>query len=138
MDDQIPFHPHVQAVLAAIRQLSPDARRRLQRRLRVSGLLVQDELLTDQNRLRVAPALGERPPGDNARPARAGRGPALPRKTCMTNHPHAPAAPSAAGRQANTGDRAETATAEPAHYESPIRGKVVVGGPGGRPMPIPM
>ena len=54
MDDQIPFHPHVQAVLAAIRQLSPDARRRLQRRLRVSGLLVQDELLTDQNRLRVA------------------------------------------------------------------------------------
>ncbi|MEZ4718251.1 MAG: hypothetical protein R2851_19490 [Caldilineaceae bacterium] len=46
----------------------------MQRRLRVSGLLVQDELLTDQNRLRVARRWAKRPPGDNGGGARgAGR-----------------------------------------------------------------
>ena len=134
MDDQIPFHPHVQAVLAAIRQLSPDARRRLQRRLRVSGLLVQDELLTDQNRLRVAPALGEAAARrQRAAGARGTRARVATEDVRDEPSPTpSPTAPSAAGRQANTGDRAETAPAEPAHYESPIRGKVVVGGLGGQ------
>lgn len=46
------------AILASIQQLSPGERRLLQRRLYASGLLEPDELLTDQDRLAVAPALG--------------------------------------------------------------------------------
>jgi ribonuclease HI len=46
------------ALAEAIQQLSPGQRRRLLRRLRTSGLLDQDELLTDREPLRVAPALG--------------------------------------------------------------------------------
>jgi ribonuclease HI len=42
----------------AIQQLSPAQRRRLLRRLRTSGLLDSDEVLTDRSRLQVAPALG--------------------------------------------------------------------------------
>lgn len=47
------------AILDAIEQLSPAQRRQLQRRLYVSGLFVPETLLTDQQRLQVAPALGE-------------------------------------------------------------------------------
>lgn len=46
------------ALAEAIQQLTPGQRRRLLRRLRASGLLDSDELLTDRERLRVAPALG--------------------------------------------------------------------------------
>jgi ribonuclease HI len=42
----------------AIQQLTPGERRCLLRRLRTSGLLDSDELLTDRDRLRIAPALG--------------------------------------------------------------------------------
>lgn len=46
------------ALAEAIQQLSPAQRRRLLRRLRTSGLLDSDEVLTDRERLQVAPALG--------------------------------------------------------------------------------
>ncbi len=46
------------ALVEAVQLLTPDQRRRLVRRLRTSGLLDTDELLTDRERLRIAPALG--------------------------------------------------------------------------------
>ena len=46
------------ALAEAIQQLTPGQRRRLLRRLRTSGLLDSDEVLTDRDPLRVAPALG--------------------------------------------------------------------------------
>lgn len=45
-------------IVEVIRSLTPEQRRRLQRRLRVSGLFVQEEYVADRDRLRVAPALG--------------------------------------------------------------------------------
>ena len=42
-----------------IQALSPNERRQLLRRLQASGLVDPDELLTDQRRLDIAPALGE-------------------------------------------------------------------------------
>ena len=45
-------------ILVAIQALSPSQRRRLLRRLGASGLLDPEDLLTDQHRLDVAPALG--------------------------------------------------------------------------------
>ena len=48
----------IETIISLIRTLSPEARRRLQQRLRVSGLLVSEDLITDQDRLEVAPALG--------------------------------------------------------------------------------
>ena len=47
------------AIFLAIQRLSPGDRRRLQRRLSISGLLDPDEILTDQHPLDVAPALGK-------------------------------------------------------------------------------
>ena len=46
------------AIIDAIEQLTPTQRRQLQRRLYASGLFVPETLLTDQNRLASAPALG--------------------------------------------------------------------------------
>jgi len=58
-------HPNIEneeatlnALAEAIQQLTPAQRRRLLRRLRTSGLLDSDEVLTDRERLQVAPALG--------------------------------------------------------------------------------
>ena len=52
-----PTEAKLLGILEAIRSLTPPQRRRLMRRLRVSGLLASDEYLSDRNRLRVAPAL---------------------------------------------------------------------------------
>lgn len=52
-----PTEAKLLGILEAIRSLTPPQRRRLMRRLRVSGLMVSDEYLSDRNRLRVAPAL---------------------------------------------------------------------------------
>ncbi|MDQ3250229.1 MAG: ribonuclease HI family protein, partial [Chloroflexota bacterium] len=51
--------PSIVDIIEAIRHLTPAQRRQLQRRLRVSGLLLPETLLTDQQRLSVAPALGQ-------------------------------------------------------------------------------
>jgi ribonuclease HI len=53
-----PNPPSIDAIVAAIQLLSPEERRRLQRRLRISGLLVPEAAITDQQKLRIAPALG--------------------------------------------------------------------------------
>jgi ribonuclease HI len=130
MDEQGPFHPHVQAVLAAIRQLTLVERRRLQRRLRVSGLLVQDELLTDQNRLHIAPALGEagmrRVRARGAPRARTTTSPPAPAEAFVpASTPVAPA-PS----QPSTSPSSQPpAPPEPETYRSSVSGKVVIGGP---------
>lgn len=52
--------PSLASIFEAIEQLAPEDRRRLARRLRASGLAASDELLTDRNRLQIAPALGLR------------------------------------------------------------------------------
>ena len=48
----------INAIIAAIAQLPPEQRRRLQRRLRAAGIFEAEELLTDQRKLEAAPALG--------------------------------------------------------------------------------
>ncbi len=48
----------INELIEAIRDLAPGQRRQLQKRLRASGLFVPETLLTDQNPLAVAPALG--------------------------------------------------------------------------------
>lgn len=136
MSEHIPFHPRVQAVIAAIRQLSPENRRRLQRRLRVSGLWVQDELVTDQNRLQIAPALGKKvdhwrravgsaAPPQHTQPVPAAAAPAS--STNVSVSASTPANPAA--------DPQEQAT--PADYRSAVRSKVVVGAPGDTPAADP-
>jgi len=87
-------------IVAAIRELSPAQRRTLLRRLRASGLLEPQELLSDQNRLRVAPALGRRA---------AANGPAHLRPTNGSAPPAAQVGP------------VDTET-----YHSPVRGKMFV------------
>ena len=49
-------------IIEAIEGLTPAQRRQLQRRLYASGLFVPETLASDQNRLAVAPALGEKTP----------------------------------------------------------------------------
>lgn len=48
----------VDAIVDAVAQLTPGQRRQLQRRLQLNGLFVPETLLTDQQRLTSAPALG--------------------------------------------------------------------------------
>lgn len=98
--------PSLASIFAAIEQLTPGDRRRLARRLRVSGLAAPDELLTDRNRLQIAPALGLRY-----------------RKLLRRVAPR-----SAPSRFVPPERPAETpALDEP--YRSPVSGKVVVGAP---------
>jgi ribonuclease HI len=52
----------IDAIVEAVQQLTPAQRRQLQRRLRVSGLFVPEISVADQQRLRLAPALGLGPP----------------------------------------------------------------------------
>ncbi len=48
----------IETIVALVEELTPTERRLLARRLRVSGLLPATEMVTDQNRLGAAPALG--------------------------------------------------------------------------------
>lgn len=89
--------PSIEAIIAAIQLLSPAERRQLQRRLRVSGLFVPEDAITDQDRLRVAPAIG-------VEQVRALTTPASPAPTPPT---------------------ASTPSANP--YRTPVSGKVVIG-----------
>jgi ribonuclease HI len=104
------------ALAEAIQQLSPEQRRRLLRRLRTSGVLENDELLTDRQRLRVAPALGmqaqrrTRRAGQKSRPAGPNLIPANPPRE-VSPHEAPPTA----------------AKSEP--YRSAVSGKVVKGAP---------
>ncbi len=102
------------AIVALIQQLSVDERRQLQRRLRVSGLLLPETSITDQNRLSVAPALAARirflSRPSSAPPPAATAAPPLPEKS----------------------KRLSLKLASPEQHDaahSPISGKVVVGSP---------
>jgi len=96
-------------IIAAVQALSPGQRRQLYKRLRVGGLLNEDELWTDAGRLSVAPALGRR--RAQWQPSHTGPSPRV----------LAPAPPSPAAH--GQGSYAEE------NYRSPVSGHVVVGAP---------
>lgn len=103
------------AVYAAVEQLDSTQRRLLLRRLRTSGLADHDELLTDRNRLQVAPALGLR----YRRLLRRAAAKPAPANFVPAERPPAPVS-------------SGTSAAEPPAdegYRSPVSGKVVVGAP---------
>lgn len=91
-------------IVEAIRELTPTQRRQLQKRLRAAGLLLPETLLTDKQRLQVAPALGlaygQKAKANSAK---------LIRPQPLTPPASAPAQP------------------EPNGYRSPVSGKVVLG-----------
>ncbi|MEZ4659753.1 MAG: reverse transcriptase-like protein [Caldilineaceae bacterium] len=60
---------NIEQIVDMVQALSPAQRRLLQRRLQVSGLWDNEVLLTDQNRLRLAPALGQPPTVADPSPA---------------------------------------------------------------------
>ncbi len=99
-------------IIAAIQVLAPGERRQLYRRLRVGGLLAEDELWTDVGRLAVAPALGKR----------------LDQWQSVTTEA-APAAPAAVMPATIAPSSAESPSGDE-DYRSPVSGHVVVGVPG--------
>ncbi|MCB9149329.1 MAG: reverse transcriptase-like protein [Caldilineaceae bacterium] len=94
----------IEQIVEMVRLLAPAQRRLLQRRLQVSGLWDTETLLTDQNRLRIAPALG------GQFPVAPVASPASPASTLESPPP-------VQGRPAAAAD---------AEYHSPIRGHLVV------------
>ncbi len=139
----------IESIVDAIAQLSPAQRRTLQRRLQANGLFVPETLLTDQQRLAAAPALGERFLRN-----RDGEAPAPEQNDAITHATFVrPAAsPSSSSPDANVSPRplqssssrppqkerraqqaAPSARAADANatdsYHSPISGKIVVGSP---------
>ncbi len=93
----------INALIEEVRQLSPSERRRLVRQLRISGLLENDEILTDQQPLTIAPSISQ---------------------SGLTYflHPSGPPTPSSA--------RPQETHEPPAPYKSSVSGRVVVGVPG--------
>jgi hypothetical protein len=110
------------ALIDAIEQLTPAQRRQLQRRLYASGIFVPDPLLTDQNRLQAAPALGDNFLRQQARFVRAEKP-----KAAVAPPPHSasPTAPSALVRPVQGQGTSP--------YRSPISGTIVMGTPSARP-----
>jgi ribonuclease HI len=110
----------IEAIIASIQQLTPEQRRQLQRRLRVSGLFVPEDAVTDQHRLRVAPALGLQHPPQRAQADHAPSGAIL-----VKPEP----------KQANDGTARPAPSAPIPIYHSPVSGKVVVNRPTANPSP---
>ena len=96
-------------IVEAIQSMSPSQRRQLQKRLQVSGLLVPDLLLSDQNRLTHALALGLR--GANAHRRISAQSSAQ-SSSLMANKPSPAKEPP-----------------DTAVYRSPVSGQVVFGEP---------
>jgi ribonuclease HI len=109
-------------ILDAVSRLTMEQRRQLQRRLRTSGLLGPEELLTDRNRLQVAPALG----------MQAAR--VLRRRQRASTRAAARFIPAEAPATAATSTPAVAAQAPPEGYRSPVSGKTVVGAPDAAPL----
>jgi len=112
------------AIVDAIEELTPEQRRQLQRRLYAGGLFVPDVLLTDQNRLAAAPALG-----DNFLQQRA-------RRTVALRAQRAPANKSAPATKSESSSfvshlmpRTSPSIDPNAPYRSPVSGTVVLGTP---------
>jgi ribonuclease HI len=99
------------ALVEAVQQLTPAQRRRLLRRLRTSGLLDSDELLTDRERLQVAPALGLQ----------------AKRRIRRASQKPRPARPVLVSAQPPRDPQPDPASTEP--YRSAVSGKVVKGAP---------
>ncbi len=113
------------ALIDAIEQLTPAQRRQLQRRLYASGLFVPDPLLTDQNRLQAAPALGDNFLRQQARFVRAEKP-----KAAVAPPPSLPLSPTPSSAPA-LGRSVQGQGKTP--YRSPISGTIVMGTPGNRP-----
>lgn len=106
----------IETVVSALHALTPAQRRQLLRHLRTSGLLESEELLTDRNRLQIAPALG-------LRARRRVRRASTARRESSAEPPKPPAKP-------------RLVTPEPPEeYRSAVSGKVVVGAPGAETTP---
>lgn len=102
----------IEAIVVAIEQLTPTQRRQLQRRLRVSGLFVPEDAVTDQQRLQVAPALGP----NGVRRSPAGQLPLLTALPGVEISPKQPLAP-----------LSQPPPVEPLSlHRAPVGGKVVV------------
>lgn len=101
------------AIIDEIETLTPDQRRQLQKRLYASGLFVPETLYADQNRLAVAPALGDKVEANRHTRVRASRVLAK-----------APLASALTPKSAKTDSR------------SPVSGKIVVGAPTAQPREI--
>lgn len=116
----------VSELIYAIARLSPIQRRQLLRRLQVSGLLDHEELLTDQNRVAIAPALGperqQRYLTARETPRPATPAPDATRKSLSPpkNTVRPETAPPSSGPSSRT-------TGE--GYRSPVSGRVVIGSP---------
>ena len=91
----------IEQIVELVRLLSPAQRRLLQRRLQVSGLWDKETLLTDQNRLQVAPALGLMQDAPGSQPRALHQEPTQPLRQATFVDAHA-------------------------EYRSPIRGHLVV------------
>jgi len=94
-------------IVEEIEALTPAQRRQLQRRLYASGLFVPEVLYSDQNRLALAPALGEKVQAN--------------RRTHPTRVPPVDTAAPLASK------------VEKADYRPPVSGKIVVGAPAPEP-----
>ena len=120
-------------IVAAIEELSPRERRALLRRLRVSGLLEHETLITDQQRLQIAPALGGTRRASGPRAATA-REQVIAQPSSPAEEQSAP--PRAAPRFLPTepAPLVESSRTAQDHddmtYRSPVSGKIVVGAPG--------
>lgn len=111
------------SIFAAIERLDPAQRRLLLRRLRAGGLAGPDDLLTDRNRLQIAPALGLR---YRRLPRRAAAKPA-PGNFVPAERPPAPPSPVPPTPQPPAEET----------YRSPVSGKVIVGAPQNAAPPEP-
>lgn len=112
----------VERVVATLHGLSPEQRRQLLRHLRTSGLLETEELLTDRNRLQIAPALGLSARRRVRRTAAQQR--EAPREQQPSPQPVKPA------------PKPRLVTPDPPEsYRSSVSGKVVVGSPGSETAP---
>ncbi len=99
------------AIVEAIRRLAPSQRRRLLRRLRVSGLLESTEEVADRNRLQIAPAVAY------VRTLTAEEPPSVPPAAATLVTPQAPPL------------EPVRSPAPPEGYRTPVSGKVVIGVP---------
>lgn len=117
-------------IIAAIAKLTPEQRRRLQRRLHAGGLLEPQEFLTDQRKLATAPALGVK------RRAASVLGPLdAPAKEEPAKEQPAGEQPAPAQGPAPRPLPLKAATPPPRAdgTRPPAGGKVVIGAPGGKP-----
>lgn len=114
-------------MIDAIAQLTPEQRRQLQRRLYASGLFVPETLLTDQNRLASAPALGDNFLRRQSRFVHAD-------KTIAADPPPHLAARVRVLPSSTPQGPVQAPSASP--YRSPISGTIVMGTPGNRPQEV--